>query len=205
MAIRKSLLGQNISTYTLDEESHDIVVRFDRKNRNNFNMLLDQRLVFRNNKGKLMNIPIRSVINDPEESTSYSAVIRKDQIPLVTITSNVTEGFNANEVVKVLKKEMGLYESKNSISDKINYRFAGQQDEQAKELAFFNKSINGCIVSCTTHYCITIQLLLRSHGNFTHRNALLNWCVFRLGYFRTKLCRNHDHDRNHLFSRRGRK
>jgi multidrug efflux pump subunit AcrB len=141
MAIRKSLLGQNISTYTLDEESHDIVVRFDRKNRNNFNMLLDQRLVFRNNKGKLMNIPIRSVINDPEESTSYSAVIRKDQIPLVTITSNVTEGFNANEVVKVLKKEMGLYESKNSISDKINYRFAGQQDEQAKELAFLTKAL----------------------------------------------------------------
>tara|TARA_Y100001978_G_scaffold200543_1_gene217019 strand:+ start:111 stop:3575 length:3465 start_codon:yes stop_codon:yes gene_type:complete len=141
MAIRKSLLGQEISTYTLDEESHDIVVRFNGGNRNNLNVLLDQRLVFRNNKGKLMNIPVRSVINTPNESTSYSAVVRKDQIPLVTITSNVTEGFNANEVVKVMKKEMVTYEKEQKLRDGIKYRFAGQQDEQAKEMAFLSKAL----------------------------------------------------------------
>jgi multidrug efflux pump subunit AcrB len=141
MAIRKSLLGQEISTYTLDEESHDIVVRFNGGNRNNLNVLLDQRLVFRNNKGKLMNIPIRSVINTPNESTSYSAVVRKDQIPLVSITSNVTEGFNANEVVKVMKKEMETYEKEQNLRDGIKYRFAGQQDEQAKEMAFLSKAL----------------------------------------------------------------
>ena len=141
MAIRKSLLGQEVSTYTIDEESHDIVVRFDGDNRNDFNALLDQRLIFRNNKGKLMNIPIRSVIETPEESTSYSAVVRKDQIPLVTITSNVTEGFNANEVVKQLKEEMKVYEKKNTLPNNINYRFAGQQDEQAKEMAFLSRAL----------------------------------------------------------------
>jgi multidrug efflux pump subunit AcrB len=141
MAIRKSLLGQDISTYTIDEESHDIVVKFDSENRNNLNAILDQRLVFRNNQGKLMNIPVRSVIEDPEESTSYSAVIRKDQIPLVTITSNVTEGFNANEVVKVMKKEMETFEKEDQLSTGIKYRFAGQQDEQAKEMAFLSKAL----------------------------------------------------------------
>lgn len=141
MAIRKSLLGQDISTYTIDEESHDIVVKFDSESRNNLNAILDQRLVFRNNQGKLMNIPVRSVIEDPKESTSYSAVIRKDQIPLVTITSNVTEGFNANEVVKVMKKEMETFEKENQLSAGIKYRFAGQQDEQAKEMAFLSKAL----------------------------------------------------------------
>ena len=141
MAIRKSLLGQDISTYTIDEESHDIVVKFDSENRNNLNAILDQRLVFRNNQGKLMNIPVRSVIEDPEESTSYSAVIRKDQIPLVTITSNVTEGFNANEVVKMMKKEMETFEKEDQLSTGIKYRFAGQQDEQAKEMAFLSKAL----------------------------------------------------------------
>ena len=141
MAIRKSLLGQEVSTYTIDEESHDIVVRFDGKNRYDFNAILDQRLVFRNNKGKLMNIPIRSVIDTPEESTSYSAVVRKDQIPLVTITSNVTEGFNANEVVKVMKEELQDFENNNALSKNIKYRFAGQQDEQAKEMAFLVRAL----------------------------------------------------------------
>ena len=88
-----------------------------------------------------MNIPVRSVIETPEESTSYSAVIRKDQIPLVTITSNLTEGFNANEVVEVMKKELKSFEKKNTLSKNINYRFAGQQDEQAKEMAFLTKAL----------------------------------------------------------------
>lgn len=141
MALRKSLLGQDVSTYTTNGETHDIVIRFDNNNRNNINSLLDQRMIFRNNKGKLMNIPIRSVIEDPEESNSYSAVIRKDQIPQVSITSNVTEGYNANEVVKKLKAEMLDYEKEGNLSKNVNYRFAGQQDEQAKEMAFLSKAL----------------------------------------------------------------
>ncbi|NDC28362.1 MAG: efflux RND transporter permease subunit, partial [Crocinitomicaceae bacterium] len=114
MAIRKSLLGQDISTYTKDEESYDIVVRFNQESRENLDMLLEQRLIFRNNKGQLMNIPIRSVIKDPKEISSFSAVIRKNQIPLVSITSNLTEGYNANNVVKILKEKMEKYQSAGS-------------------------------------------------------------------------------------------
>lgn len=88
-----------------------------------------------------MNIPVRSVIETPEESTSYSAVVRKDQIPLVSITSNVTEGFNANEVVKAMKEELESFEKKKTLSENINYRFAGQQDEQAKEMTFLTKAL----------------------------------------------------------------
>ncbi len=141
MAIRKSLLGQDISTYITEGESHDIVVRFNTQHRNKLNALLDQRMIFRNNTGKLMNIPIRSVIETPEETNSYSAVIRKDQIPQVSITSNVTEGYNANEVVQNMKKVMLEYEKEGNLSKDVNYRFAGQQDEQAKEMAFLSKAL----------------------------------------------------------------
>jgi len=141
MAIRKSLLGQDISTYTKDEESYDIVVRFNEESRDNIDALLEQRLIFRNNKGQLMNIPIRSVIKNPEEISSFSAVIRKDQIPLVAITSNVTEGTNGNEVVDLLKKEMENYVKEGNLPDNVNFRFAGQQDEQAKEMAFLSNAL----------------------------------------------------------------
>jgi multidrug efflux pump subunit AcrB len=141
MAMRKALLGEDISVYTKDEESYDIVVRFNQESRENFDALLDQRLIFRNNKGQLMNIPIRSVIQDPEEVASYSAVIRKDQVPLVAITSNITEGSNANEVVEVLKGHMETYKKEGNLSDKVFYKFAGQQDEQAKEMAFLSSAL----------------------------------------------------------------
>jgi multidrug efflux pump subunit AcrB len=141
MAIRKSLLGQDISTYTKDEESYDIVVRFNQESRENLDMLLEQRLIFRNNKGQLMNIPIRSVIKDPKEISSFSAVIRKNQIPLVSITSNLTEGYNANNVVKILKEKMEKYQSAGSIPEFVSYRFSGQQDNQAKEMAFLSNAL----------------------------------------------------------------
>jgi multidrug efflux pump subunit AcrB len=141
MAIRKSLLGQDISTYTKDEESYDIVVRFNEESRDNIDAILEQRLIFRNNKGQLMNIPIRSVIKNPEEISSYSAVIRKDQIPLVAITSNITEGANANEVVAILKKKMEKFEKDGNLPEAVQYRFAGQQDEQAKEMAFLTNAL----------------------------------------------------------------
>lgn len=141
MAIRKALLGEDISTYTLDDESYDITVKFDKRNRESIDALLDQRLIFRNNKGQMMNIPIRSVIHDPKEMSTYTAVVRKDQVDLVTITSNLTEGFNANEVVQVLKEKMEKFEEQGRIKENVNYKFSGQQEEQAKEMAFLSKAL----------------------------------------------------------------
>lgn len=141
MAIRKALLGQDITTYTKDDESYDIVVRFNKQNRDSYESLLDQRLIFRNNKGVLLNIPILSVIETPEEVGSYTAVVRKDQVPLVTISSNVTEGFNPTEVVDSLKTKMEEYVKEGLLTPGVEYKFTGQQEEQAKEMAFLSKAL----------------------------------------------------------------
>ena len=125
----------------VDEETYDIVVKFDKQNRESLDALLDQRLIFRNNKGQLMNIPIRSVVQNPDEVASYTAVVRKDQRPLVTITSNVTEGMNADAVVQNLKTYLPEYEKANTVNKKIAFAFTGQQEEQAKEMAFLSKAL----------------------------------------------------------------
>lgn len=141
MAIRKALLGQDITTYTKDDESYDITVKFDKSHREDFDALLDQRLIFRNNKGQLMNIPVRSVIETPKEVSSYTGVVRKDQVPLVTVSSNVTEGFNANEVVQKLKEVLQVYEEKGRVQNGVKFSFTGQQEEQAKEMAFLSNAL----------------------------------------------------------------
>lgn len=138
MAIRKALLGEDITTYTLNDESYDLVVRFNKRNRDNFDAILDQQLIFRNNKGTLLNIPIRSIIENPNEIASYSEVVRKDQIPLVSVQSNVTAGSNATEVVEELKKEMEEYKG---MKDGVSFKFTGQMEEQEKEMAFLSKAL----------------------------------------------------------------
>lgn len=141
MAIRKALLGQDITTYSLNEESYDLVVRFEKKSRESLDALLDQNLIFRNNKGVLIKIPIRSVVKRPEEQSSFTAVVRKDQLPLVAITSGVQEGYNANEVVEQLKEKLNEYEKKGELDESLSYTFTGQQEEQAKEFAFLSTAL----------------------------------------------------------------
>lgn len=136
-AIRSALLGNEISTYTLDEENYDIVVRFKDKDRYDLNALLDQKLMFRNNVGQKLSIPIRSVIKDPKENISYTGVVRKNQTDVVTITSDVSEGFNANEVVQELQDAMLDYD----LPADINYKFTGQQEEQAEEMEFLSNAL----------------------------------------------------------------
>jgi multidrug efflux pump subunit AcrB len=141
MAIRKALLGQDVTTYTKGEESYDIVVKFNKSSRESLDALLDQRLIFRNNKGKLLNIPVRSVIESADETASYTAVVRKDQIPLVQITSNVIEGSNATEVVDSLRAKMQIFEDAGRVNEGFAFKFSGQMEEQAKEMAFLSKAL----------------------------------------------------------------
>ncbi len=141
MAIRKALLGEDIATYTKDEENYDMVVRFKQNSRYDLDALLDQKLMFRNNQGKLLNIPIRSVIEEPEENISYTGVVREDQTSKVIISSDVTEGYNANEVVQVMKEKMLDYVAEGGLPKGVNYKFTGQQEEQADEMAFLTNAL----------------------------------------------------------------
>ncbi|MGM0478356.1 MAG: efflux RND transporter permease subunit [Bacteroidota bacterium] len=141
MAIRKALLGQDVATFTKNEENYDMVVRFKRQDRYNLDALMDQKLMFRNKTGQLLNIPIRSVIKDPKENISYTGVVRKDQTPMVVITSDVSEGFNANEVVAELKEKMLDYKTDDQLPKNVKYAFTGQQEEQAQEMAFLSQAL----------------------------------------------------------------
>ena len=140
-AIRTALFGNDISTYKLDDETYDIAVRFGNEERNNIDALLDQRLIFRNNQGKMLRIPIRSLVLEPVPTNTYSTVVHKDLIPVVTIYSNVNEGANGNLIVDDLKEIMKEYKAEKLLSDDVRYSFTGQQDEQAKEMAFLSKAL----------------------------------------------------------------
>ncbi|MCB9222671.1 MAG: efflux RND transporter permease subunit [Crocinitomicaceae bacterium] len=140
-AIRTALFGSDISTYKVKDETYDVVMRFDNEDRQDLDALLDQRLIFRNNKGQLLRIPIRSLIKEPKPTQTYSTVVHKDLTPLVTVYSGVSEGFNPNETVVELKKLMAEYEQEHTINPAIDYAFTGEQEEQAKEMAFLSKAL----------------------------------------------------------------
>ena len=134
--IRTSIFGKDISTFKDEDDIYDINLRFEKSERNNMDAVLDQKIIFMNNRGKVLRIPIRSLVKEPTPTNTYSTVIHKDLIPYVAIESKVTEGYNADQVVAELKVHMEVYNSDIGIPDGITFDFKGQQEEQAKEMEF---------------------------------------------------------------------
>ena len=138
MAVRTALFGKEVAKYKEGVDDYEINIRYADKYRYNLDELLSQRINYRDqNSGKLHNIPISSVVKAVKPVSTYSAVKRLDETPLVTIISNVIDGYNANEVIAEMKAGLDTYESNNSFT----MAFTGQQEDQAKEMAFLSNAL----------------------------------------------------------------
>lgn len=136
-ALRTSLYGKEISTFKDGEDDYPINMRLADKYRYNKEALINQKITFRNqSSGKIVQVPISSIAH-AETSSTFSSVKRKDLDRVITIASNVLEGYNATEINDQIKKEMKNYDlpKNNTIS------FTGEQEKQAEEMAFLSKAL----------------------------------------------------------------
>lgn len=136
-ALRTALFGREVSTFKDGEDDYPINVRLMKHYRDNEDALLNMRLTFRDQAtGKIVQVPISSVAT-AEKSSTFSAVKRRDLDRVITLTSNVLTDYNANEIVAEIKKLSDEYEF--GAGNKV--MFTGQQEEQAKELAFLSSAL----------------------------------------------------------------
>jgi len=136
-AIRTALFGKEISTFKQGEDDYDIILRMNDETRYNIDNLMNQKITFRDpSNGKISQVPI-SAVAKAQKSTTFSAIKRKDLKRLVTIQSNVLEGYNPTEVVGAIKNALTAYE----VDEKHTWKFTGQQEEQAKEMGFLSKAL----------------------------------------------------------------
>jgi len=135
--MRTALFGKEISDYKDGEDEYPIQLRLKDEQRYSIPALMNMKLKFRNNRGKIMQIPISSVANF-SYSTTYGAVKRKDLDRVITIYSNVLEGYNANEINDILKEL--LAKNKNLFPEGYKYKFTGKQEDQAESMAFLGNA-----------------------------------------------------------------
>lgn len=135
-ALRSAIYGFDASTYKEGEDDYDIFVRFDGDNRYNLNALFNQNITFRDNTGKLKKIPLSTLV-ETKTIASFSSIKRKDLKRVITIYSNVLEGFNPTEIVQKIKASMNNYDLPSNISCK----FTGEQEEMAKNMTFLSKAL----------------------------------------------------------------
>ncbi len=130
--LRRSLYGQEISTYKEGDNDYNITMRMQDDQRNNEDVLFNQSLTFRNpNNGQMMQVPI-SAISATEKTTTYNQIKRKNQKRVMTIYSNVLTGFNGDAISKQIQTDLNGYQ----LPKTVNYSFSGVQEEQGKNQSF---------------------------------------------------------------------
>ena len=144
-SIRTSLFGKDVSTYNFNDEDYDINIRYNEKNRRDISSILEQKIMFMNNRGVKLSVPISAVVKNIKKINKYAAVVRKNQNNTVTVFSGVQEGYNANEIISIVKGHLLEFnETKNGeefTNDGFRYKFTGQMEDQEKELAFLSSAL----------------------------------------------------------------
>jgi multidrug efflux pump subunit AcrB len=131
-ALRTSVYGKEVSQYKLGEEDYPIFIRLQDADRNDVSSLLNQRITFRDpTNGQISQVPIRTVA-DVEYSSTYSAIKRKDLDRVITISSNVLDGYVANNIIPEIDAAMREYE----LPQGFTYEFTGEQQQQQEDVGF---------------------------------------------------------------------
>jgi len=180
--LRTSLYGKEISTYKEGEDNYPINLRLQEKYRNKAD-LFNQKITFRDMlSGKMKQVPI-SAVASTHNTTTFSAVKRRDLNRVISVYTNVLEGYNANAIVAKTKQILKAYK----LTKGYHFKFTGEQEEQAKMMAFLSKALLIAIVliflilvaqfnSAVTPIIISLSVLLSLIG------VLLGLIVFKMDF-----------------------
>ncbi|WP_282036151.1 efflux RND transporter permease subunit [Saccharicrinis aurantiacus] len=128
--IRTAVYGSNVDKYKENEDEFDIMVRLDEKYRNSTSHLLNLKMRIEQN-GTPYFLPISSVA-DYKYSTTYEKINRIDNNRVITIYSNINEGFNANTINERIREILKSYE----MPVGYKWKMTGEQESQ-KETSDF--------------------------------------------------------------------
>lgn len=135
--LRRAIYGEEVSTYKDGDDDYEINVRFADEYRYNENVLFNQPITFKDqNTGEIIQVPISSLVTT-ESSSSFSSIKRKDLKRVITLYSNVLQGYNGNEIVGQLKTALRSYD----LPKDITLEFTGEQEEQEENMAFLLKAL----------------------------------------------------------------
>jgi multidrug efflux pump len=136
--IRNAVFGNEVSKFRDANDQYPIQLRYQYDQRNNIEALRNLKITFRdmNMGGILRSVPLSSFA-DVQYSNTYGGIKRKMQKRVITLSSDVAAGFNANEVVAKTEKVMTRFKA----TGNVDVRMTGQQEEQAETGAFLGNAM----------------------------------------------------------------
>jgi len=151
--------------------------------RKNVDALLDIPLTFREmSSGNFRQVPISSVAK-VEYHTTFAGINRKNNKRVVTLSSNVLQGFNANQINTSIKKALDRLD----VPEGYEIKQTGAQEDQKETsdflgLAFGIAAMLIFFIMVTQFNSVAKPLLIMSTVLFSVIGVLLGFMLFRLTF-----------------------
>jgi len=178
-AIRTGQLGKEITKYREGEDQYPIMLRFDESQRDDIEQLLNQTISYTDmNTGILRKIPLSSVA-EVDYINSYGQINRLNLKRVITLSSNVLEGYNANEINLEIRKAIPQFAEKTD----IDIRITGEQEDQQESMIFL---MNAMLISLflvlfiliTQFNSMSKALIIISEVIFSFIGVFLGYMIF---------------------------
>jgi multidrug efflux pump subunit AcrB len=136
-AIRTGQLGKEAAKYREGEDQYPIILRFEDDQRKDIEQLLNLTITYMDvNTGLLRKIPL-SAVAGLDYVNSYGQINRLNLKRVITLSSNVLVGFNANEINASIGKAIPLFTK----PPDIDIRITGEQEDQQESMVFLSKAM----------------------------------------------------------------
>jgi multidrug efflux pump subunit AcrB len=182
MALNTAINGREISKFRDDNDDYEITLRVNEAQRNDINTLMNLPLTYRDmaSGGMVRQVPL-SAIAKVEFSNSYAGITRIDQKRVISLSSNVLGGFNANEVVADIQSKLSDFQS----PDGVTIRMTGEQEDQAETTAFLGVAAMvafGLIfmILVTQFNSISKPIIILSEILFSIIGVLIGFSLFKM-------------------------
>lgn len=181
-ALGASIYGIEISRFRDENDDYPIELRVRRSQRNDVNALMNLPITFRDmaRGGVVREIPL-SAVATAEYTNSYAGIKRIDQKRVISISSNVLSGYNANEIVGQIQAALADFPR----ADGVEIRMTGEQEDQAETGTFLVVAL--CVALGLIFMILVLQfnsagkpLIIMSEIFLSIIGVLLGFSIFRM-------------------------
>ncbi|HEX9650185.1 MAG TPA: efflux RND transporter permease subunit [Cyclobacteriaceae bacterium] len=181
--IRTALFGKEISKFKQGEDDYEVQLRLEDKYRYDVDVLMNKSVTYRNqNNGKIYQVPISSVAST-EFTSSLGSIHRIDLDRVITISSNVLDGYNPTDINNHIKDLIQDFE----VPAGYTIAFTGEQEKQAEEFAFLSKALMLAVfmiflIIVSQFNKVSIPFIIMSSVLFSTIGVLLGLIIFQMDF-----------------------
>jgi multidrug efflux pump subunit AcrB len=182
MSLRTAVFGKEISRFRDENDDYPITLRLTKMQREDVDAVRNMPVIFRDMGmgGIIRQVPV-SAFADVKYATTYGGIKRKDLKRIISLSSNVLTGYNANEVVQAVQREIDNFKAPAGVTLKMS----GDQEDQKETMGFLS---NAMMISMGLIFLVLVlqfnsfsrTVIIMSEIIFSIFGVLLGVAIFKI-------------------------